>query len=225
MDKLIALIKQRYVGQFMTIAVTGSVSVGKSTFAETISKALGIQVKVISTDHFLMSNQTLIAQDLFGQKGFPQTYDLESLEQVIKAFKQGEKSVEIPIYTQENSDIDPNNQQIIERPDILIIEGVVALRLKQTDFKIYLEADLEDIKWWYLSRTLAMTAQAKDNKSSWRYQYTTMPIGELADLTMKTWDETNQVNLDNYILPSKQYADVVVYLDKNHDVEDIKIKD
>ena len=52
-----------------------------------------------------------------------------------------------------------------------------------------------------------------------------MPIGELADLTMKTWDETNQVNLDNYILPSKQYADVVVYLDKNHDVEDIKIKD
>ena len=98
-------------------------------------------MKVISTDHFLMSNQTLIAQDLFGQKGFPQTYDLESLEQVIKAFKQGEKSVEIPIYTQENSDIDPNNQQIIERPDILIIEGVVALRLKQTDFKIYLEAE------------------------------------------------------------------------------------
>ena len=41
---------------------------------------------------------------------------------------------------------------------------------------------------------------------------------------MKIWDETNQVNLDRYILPSKQRADALVMFDENHDIKQVTIK-
>ena len=166
----------------------------------------------------------LMTKNLFNQKGFPQTYDLEKLEQVMTRFKSGELSVQIPCYTQELADIHPKKKQTIKKPEILIIEGVVALQLQQTDFKIYLDASLIDIKAWYLTRTLAMTALSKNDPKSWRYQYTRMPIVEFSNLVMKIWDETNQVNLDRYILPSKQRADALVMFDENHDIKQVTIK-
>lgn len=224
MDELIQKINQKFQHKFMTIAIAGSVSVGKSTFANKLAQSLTQQATVISTDDFLMPNSVLHAKNLFNQKGFPQTYDMAKLERVMTLFQSGELSVEIPYYTQEAADIHPEKTQIIQRPEILIIEGVVALQLQQTDFKIYLDADLSDIKSWYLTRTLEMTALSKNDPTSWRYQYAQMPIGEFSNLVMTIWDETNQVNLDRYILPTKQCADALVMLDENHDIQRITIK-
>lgn len=224
MDELVQKINQKFKNEFMTIAVAGPVSVGKSTFANKLASALTQQTTVISTDDFLMPNDTLMTKNLFNQKGFPQTYDLAKLEQVITRFKSGELSVQIPCYTQELADIHPKKKQTIQKPEILIIEGVVALQLEQTDFKIYLDASLTDIKAWYLTRTLAMTALSKNDPKSWRYQYASMPIVEFSNLVMKIWDETNQVNLDRYILPSKQCADALVMFDENHDIKQVTIK-
>ena len=224
MDQLIRIINQRFQNTFMTIAVAGSVSVGKSTFAAGLAQKLSAKTTVISTDDFLMPNHVLKEKKLFDQKGFPETYDLKKLVEVITRFKSGDTSVKIPYYTQELADIHPETMQTIQRPEILIIEGVVALQIDQIDFKIYLDADLTDIKSWYLARTLEMTALAKNDPASWRYQYAQMPIGTFSDLVMKIWDETNQVNLDRFILPTKQYADAVVALDKNHDIKSITIR-
>ncbi len=224
MNTLVAAIQQRYHGNFMTIGIAGSVAVGKSTFAAHLASVLGVQVQVVSTDDFLMANATLMAKQLFDQKGFPQTYALDQLAQVIAAFQAGAAQVTIPKYSQEIADIDGTVQQTITRPDILIIEGVVALQLPTIDFKIYLDADLTAIKGWYLARTLEMTALAKEDPTSWRYQFTQMPIDALTTLVMKTWDETNQVNLERYILPTKETADAVVHLDAQHQIDYITIK-
>ena len=51
-----------------------------------------------------------------------------------------------------------------------------------------------------------------------------MPVAELSELAMTTWDETNQVNLDRYILPTQQQADAVVSLDSEHQIRRITIK-
>ncbi|CAM3202030.1 type I pantothenate kinase [Leuconostoc rapi] len=224
MDGLVQAIKQRYNDTFMSVAIAGSVSVGKSTFAQKLAKLLDVRVSVISTDDFLMPNAVLMAKGIFNQKGFPQTYNMAALAQLIKQFEAGELLAEIPCYAQEIADIHPDKKQRINRPDILIIEGVVALQLEQTDFKIYLDADLIDIKSWYLARTLEMTARSKNDPTSWRYQYAQMPIGQFSQLVMKVWDETNQVNLERYIRPSCAHADAVVKLDKKHDIETIIIK-
>ena len=69
-----------------------------------------------------------------------------------------------------------------------------------------------------------MTAQAQDDPTSWRYQFAQMPVAELSELAMTTWDETNQVNLDRYILPTQQQADAVVSLDSEHQIRRITIK-
>lgn len=224
MNTLVQAIAQRYHGDFMTVGITGSVAVGKSTFAANLAEALAVNVAVVSTDDFLMPNATLMAQGLFDQKGFPQTYILDKMAQMIADFQAGQPEVTIPLYRQDIADIDPQVRQTILRPDILIIEGVVALQLAALDFKIYLDAALTDIKTWYLSRTLAMTAQAKTDPTSWRYQFAQMPVAELSALAMTTWEDTNQVNLDRYILPMKPTADAVVNLDQHHQITRITIK-
>jgi type I pantothenate kinase len=111
MDELVQKINQKFKNEFMTIAVAGPVSVGKSTFANKLASALTQQTTVISTDDFLMPNDTLMTKNLFNQKGFPQTYDLAKLEQVITRFKSGELSVQIPCYTQELADIHPKKNK------------------------------------------------------------------------------------------------------------------
>lgn len=224
MDDLVRAIKQRYHGRFMSVAIAGSVSVGKSTFAKKLAKLLDVTVTVISTDDFLMPNAVLMDKGLFNQKGFPQTYNIAALEQLIMRFEAGEKSAEIPYYTQEIADIHPDTKQRIMKPEILIIEGVVALQLERTDFKIYLDADLTHIKSWYLARTLDMTERAKNDPTSWRYQYAQMPAEQLSQLVMKVWRETNQVNLDCYIQPSSAHVDAIVRLNENHDIDTIHIK-
>ncbi|QSB51844.1 type I pantothenate kinase [Leuconostoc falkenbergense] len=226
MNELVNEILKRYQQPFMVIGVTGSVSVGKSTFANNLAALFhkeNLTTSVISTDDFLMSNDTLLAAGIFEQKGFPQTYDLDRMATVIRDFKAGREQIEIPLYTQELADINPTQLQTITRPNILIVEGVTALRLPEDvlDFKIFVTADLVNIKSWYLSRTLQETALAKNDPSSWRYQYAKMPLDELSDLVMKVWDTTNQTNLDHYILPTKSLADVIVTLNDQHDVKNI----
>lgn len=229
MIDLCQLIEKKYTAPFMAIGISGSVAVGKSTFADNLASELnqhGLITTVISTDDFLMSNHELNKYNLFDQKGFPQTYHIDQLIQVIKKFRAGEKSVNIPVYTQELADIHPNKMQKMSLPHILIVEGVTALQLpaEQLDLKIYIEADLKNIKKWYLSRTLEVTALAKNDPSSWRYKYANMPLDEFTDVAMQVWEQTNQKNLDEYILPTKYHADAVVYLDKQHQVLEIELK-
>ncbi len=52
MDELVQKINQEFNDDFMTIAVAGPVSVGKSTFANKLASALTQQATVISTDDF-----------------------------------------------------------------------------------------------------------------------------------------------------------------------------
>lgn len=222
MNGLVKAIESRYHGEFMTVAIAGSVAVGKSTFANELAEKLKINVAVVSTDDFLFSNQFLQEHQLFDRKGFPETYDLDALTKLIAQFKSGNQLVRIPHYDQKIADIDHNVTRIVNKPDILIIEGVVALQLSIIDFKIYLDATIENIKRWYLTRTLELTEKAKHDPNSWRHQYAHMPVKDFTKLVMAVWENTNQVNLDKYISPSKSNADAIVYLNEKHQVEKIE---
>ncbi|CAH1851497.1 nucleoside/nucleotide kinase family protein [Convivina praedatoris] len=221
MDELVNQILTKYQQRFFVVAISGSVAVGKSSFAEQLAKKLndtGLNCQVVSSDHFLYTNQELTTAGIFEQKGFPVSYHLDHLVAMLEAFESGKDRVEIPLYQQDFGDIVPDKQQIIIRPDILIVEGVVALQLpsNQRNFSIYLDADLHHIKEWYLSRNIMATLRATDNPKSWRYQYRNMPLEQFKNLALAVWEKTNQRNLDNYIEPSRQQADVFVHLDRWH---------
>ena len=109
------LIKSKYVAPFMVIGITGSVAVGKSTFAHDLADKLSqqnIKTTVISTDDFLMSNDELHERGLFDQKGFPQTYNLDLLEKVITRFRAGGKSTHYSSYSPGTGDYSPKRETI-----------------------------------------------------------------------------------------------------------------
>ncbi len=80
--------------------------------------------------------------------------------------KIGQKQVTAPVYSHLVYDIIPDKKQVIEQPDILILEGLNVLQSNQdyphdphnvfvsdyVDFSIYVDADEALLKHWYISR-------------------------------------------------------------------------
>ena len=110
------------------IGVAGSVAVGKSTTARLLRELLrrapgNPKVDLITTDGFLLPTAELERRGLMERKGFPESYDRRALLQFVIDVKSGEPRVTAPVYSHIIYDIVPDEQTVIERPDILIVEG------------------------------------------------------------------------------------------------------
>ncbi len=75
-------------------------------------------------------------------------------------------------------DIVPGEKQIIRHPDILILEGLNVLQTGPAlmvsdlfDFSVYVDARIEDIEQWYISRFLSMRAGAFADPASHFHHY------------------------------------------------------
>ena len=76
------------------IGVTGSVAVGKSTFAKKITRLFerlepDKKIAQVSTDGFLMSNAELKAKNLMDQKGFPVSFNWDAFSTFLSSVKAG----------------------------------------------------------------------------------------------------------------------------------------
>ncbi|MBS9336893.1 type I pantothenate kinase [Fructobacillus parabroussonetiae] len=221
LTELLETIKKAQTGAFFTVGLTGSVAVGKSTMAERLQSGLekaGYRVAVLSTDAFLKSNDNLHQAGIFDEKGFPKSYDLKALADFIRGFRAGETSQVTRVYSQTLADLVPGESRLIERPDILILEGVVALQLPSEllDCTLFIEAEMEDVKDWYLARNLLATVKSIDRPDSWRSQYAHLPLADFYQLAMAVWEKTNQKNYDDYIVKTKEAADWLLSFDHYH---------
>ena len=145
------------------IGVGGSVAVGKSTTARVLQALLARwpnvpKVDLITTDGFLYPNAVLEREGLMEKKGFPESYDLPALLRFLSDIKAGRRPVRAPVYSHLIYDVMPNQWIEIDRPDILIVEGLNVLQAGRLpkdgkampfvsdffDFSVYLDAD-EDV--------------------------------------------------------------------------------
>src|ERR1700751_3159383 len=145
------------------IGVAGSVAVGKSTTARVLQALLARwpnvpKVDLITTDGFLYPNAVLNSEGLMEKKGFPESYDLPALLRFLSDIKAGLHPVSAPVYLHLIYNVIPNHWIEIERPDILIVEGLNVLQAGRLpkdgkavpfvsdffDFSISLDAD-EDV--------------------------------------------------------------------------------
>ncbi|MDE2331436.1 MAG: type I pantothenate kinase, partial [Bradyrhizobium sp.] len=115
------------------IGVAGSVAAGKSTTARVLQALLARwsprpKVDLVTTDGFLFPNAVLERQGLMQKKGFPESYDLPMLLSFLSDIKAGRRQVRAPVYSHLTYDIIPNEWIEIDRPDILIVEGVNVLQ-------------------------------------------------------------------------------------------------
>src|SRR5437763_15030349 len=145
------------------IGVGGSVAVGKSTTARVLQALLARtpnvpKVDLLTTDGFLYPNAVLERERLMDKKGFPESYDLPALLRFLSDIKAGRRPVHAPVYSHLIYDVIPNQWIEIDRPDILIVEGLNVLQTGRLpkdgkaipfvsdffDFAVYLDAE-EDV--------------------------------------------------------------------------------
>src|SRR5271155_57483 len=157
------------------IGVAGSVAVGKSTTARVLQALLARwsprpKVDLVTTDGFLFPNAALERQGLMQKKGFPESYDLPRLLSFLSDIKAGRRPVRAPVYSHLTYDIVPSQWTEVDRPDILIFEGLNVLQTGRLprdgkavpvvsdffDFSVYIDADIAVMRDWYVKRFLTL---------------------------------------------------------------------
>lgn len=225
------------------IGITGSVSVGKSTTSRMIKLLLSKwpnrpKIEIVTSDGFLFTNAELEKRGIMNRKGFPESFDQQKLLYFLQELKSGKSKLEVPTYSHETYDILDDAYQLIDNPDVLILEGVNILQTPMgddraksgllisdfIDFSIYVEAKTEVIKSWYLDRFLYFVEKAKNNKKDFYHQFTLMPKQNAKKFAENIWTTINEVNLMDNILPSKARAHLILKKDRNHSISKILLK-
>jgi type I pantothenate kinase len=214
-------------GRTFVVAIAGAVAVGKSTIAEALAERLrggGLTVAVVPTDGFLHPNAALEAAGLLDRKGFPETYDLDRLEAVVADARAGASSLSVPVYSHERYDV-LDEPESIERPDVLVVEGVVALQRPVADLAVYVEADVDHVRGWYGTRFQELVDAAADDPSSFYRGWVDLDADAVAELARTVYDTVNLPNLVDHIAATRARADLVVHKAADHAIREVEQAD
>lgn len=225
------------------ISISGPVSVGKTTTAKLLKELISRwptkpKVEMITTDGYLYDNDTLNALGIMNKKGFPISYDVKRLMTFLFQVKDGVPNLKVPVYSHLTYDVVKGEETVIDRPDILIIEGVNVLQNGADypdirnkvfisdfiDFSIYVDADEDYLIKWYIERFLKLRESTFDNPDSYFRRYAHMPEDEAVSLAKLVWQAVNHVNLIENILPCKNRASLVLQKDADHRIKNVYLR-
>ncbi|MFZ1094522.1 MAG: type I pantothenate kinase [Xanthobacteraceae bacterium] len=225
------------------IGVGGSVAVGKSTTARVLQALLARwpnvpKVDLVTTDGFLYPNVILAREGLMERKGFPESYDLPALLRFLSDVKAGRRPIRAPIYSHLVYDIMANQWVEIDRPEILIVEGLNVLQTGPPpkggkaipyvsdffDFSIYLDANEEVLRHWYVDRFLTLRGTAFRDPKSYFHRYATLSDADAVETATAIWRRINLLNLHENILPTRQRADLILKKGESHQVEEVALR-
>ena len=224
------------------IGVTGSVASGKSTFSETIKSLLKklfkeLTVELVTTDGFLYPNSFLEENNLMEKKGFPESYDTESLLNFLSGVKLGESKNSAPVYSHILYDVIPDEKLEIIDPDILIIEGINVLQpiiskdnnmpliiSDFLDFSIYIDAEEPSLRTWYTDRFLSLRQAALNNEEDFFNRFSSINDDQAKEIAHSIWEKINLVNLNENILPTKKRANLILKKNINHEINEIWLR-
>lgn len=220
------------------IGIAGSVAVGKSTLARLLQTILAQyykdkKVDLITTDGFLYPNEILEERDIMNRKGFPESYDMHRLITFMGDVKSGKPNVKVPKYSHDVYNIVPGEYHVIDRPDILIVEGINTLQLPANekiyasdffDFSFYVDAEPDNIEKWYLQRFGILVDTAFRDPKNYYNRFANVEREEAFDYAKKVWKEVNLKNLVDNILPTRFRADAILHKTTNHYIDQILLR-
>jgi type I pantothenate kinase len=225
------------------IGIAGGVAVGKSTTSRVLKALLSRwpehrRVDIVTTDGFLHTNQYLEKHQLQNRKGFPESYNLNKLIHFLTELKAGKKHLKAPIYSHQTYDIMPDAFQEIESPDIVILEGLNVLQAgplepeKKSqqfvsdflDFSIYVDAEGDVVKQWFLNRFNLFRKRAKHDTSLFYHQFAKWSPQKAKAFASQVWDEINAKNLTEHILPYKHRARLILVKNPDHKIDKLFLR-
>ena len=239
---------QRFLGHGETrvpyvIAVAGSVAVGKSTTARVLRALLARwpatpKVDLVTTDGFLLPNAVLQREGLMNRKGFPESYDVQALIRFISDIKAGKREVTAPVYSHLVYDVVRGQQLVIDRPDIVIIEGLNVLQTGDKpqngrvtpfvsdfiDFGIFLDADEPLLHRWYVERFMRLRETAFRDPQSYFRKYAQVSKTEAMEQAEKLWADINLPNLRENIRPTRPRADLILKKGRSHRIDEVRLR-
>ena len=227
------------------IGIGGSVAVGKSTTARVLQALLSRwpntpKVDLITTDGFLLPNAVLEREGLMEKKGFPESYDTATLLRFLTDIKAGARPVRAPVYSHLVYDVIPGETVEVDRPDILIVEGLNVLQPNRAkaakenkgtpfvsdffDFSVYIDADEAVLERWYVERFMRLRETAFRDPKSYFHRYAAAGEKEARETALSLWTKINLVNLRENILPTRLRASLILRKGADHEIETVALR-
>jgi type I pantothenate kinase len=196
------------------------------------------KVDLVTTDGFLYPNAVLEERDLMERKGFPESYDRARFVRFLADIKSGKANVEAPVYSHLVYDVVPDDHVVIDRPDILIVEGLNILQPGDLpkdgrqilfasdfiDFSIYIDATGEDLLSWFIERFHRLRETAFKDPNSFFHRFSKLTDQAAIDLATDIWNGINLPNLTENILPTRSRADLILTKGTDHTIKHVALR-
>ena len=218
-------------------------AVGKSTTSRILQPLLrrwpaSPKVDLVTTDGFLLPNAVLEERGLMDRKGFPESYDRARFVGFLADMKSGKPNVAVPVYSHLVYDVVPGEQVIIDRPDILIVEGLNILQPGELpksgkpilfasdflDFSIYIDADIGDLRDWFMERFRRLRETAFADPKSFFHRFSEMSLEEAEKFGLWAWEAINVPNLVENVLPTRGRADLILTKGPAHTIDRVDLR-
>jgi type I pantothenate kinase len=225
------------------IGVAGSVAVGKSTTARILKALLSRwtntpKVELVTTDGFLLPNKVLEREGLMDKKGFPESYDNKALLRFLSDVKAGRGNIEAPVYSHLTYDVVEGEKLVVDRPDILIVEGVNVLLAPRPprdgrevpfvsdffDFSVYLHADEAVLEQWYIERFQRLRLTSFRDPRSYFRIYADLSEAETTRVAKDIWERINLQNLRQNIAPTRPRASLILTKGADHHIAEVALR-
>ena len=128
----------------------------------------------------------------------------------------------------------PGQTEVIESPDVLIVEGLNVLAPPSDnsslaisdlfDFGIYVDARPTDIAHWYEERFLQLQQGAFSDPRSYFHKYASLSEADARAEAKRIWNEVNAPNLENNIQPTRPRASLILRKESDHRVHTVLLR-
>ena len=92
------------------------------------------------------------------------------------------------------------------------------------DFSVYVDAATADIRRWYVERFLRLRRTAFADPASYFRRYASLSDEAARETALQIWDEVNEPNLVQNILPTRGRATLVLEKGADHAVRRVRLR-
>jgi len=92
------------------------------------------------------------------------------------------------------------------------------------DFSIYIDADENDLRTWYVNRFFSFCETAFKDPASYFHRYSKLSDVEARETATRIWETVNMANLRENVLPTRQRADLILRKGPDHLINSVYLR-